>query len=32
MIDALLARLDDLFLVLFAGGALVGAVLMLVLR
>jgi NADH-quinone oxidoreductase subunit J len=32
MIDSLLAHLTDLFLVLFAGGALVGAVLMLVLR
>jgi len=32
MIDSLLAYLDTLFLVLFAGGALVGAVLMLVLR
>jgi NADH-quinone oxidoreductase subunit J len=32
MIDSLLAHLADLFLVLFAGGALVGAVLMLVLR
>jgi NADH-quinone oxidoreductase subunit J len=32
MIDALLAHLDDLFLILFAGGALVGGVLMLVLR
>lgn len=32
MIDGLLLRLDALFLVLFAGGALVGAVLMLVLR
>jgi len=32
MIDSLLLRLDTLFLVLFAGGALVGAVLMLVLR
>jgi NADH-quinone oxidoreductase subunit J len=32
MIDSLLVQLETLFLVLFAGGALVGAVLMLVLR
>jgi NADH-quinone oxidoreductase subunit J len=32
MIDTFLLRLDTLFLVLFAGGALIGAVLMLVLR
>ena len=32
MIDSLLLQLDNVFLALFAGGALIGAVLMLVLR